>query len=139
MVKKLKRRKKINIKRERRKLIKEKRKQLQKDDLLPEKKSTKEIDIRLEKETKLYWIRVITGLISGVLGRLAFGLIGWWLLIWMVAFWFLPPFIISKYFLKYEYDKEGWNWKNIIKPGLGIYFLIFMVAAIFIHTFLAFL
>ena len=139
MVKKLKRRKRINIKRERQKLIKEKKKQLDKDDLLPEKKSTKEIDIRLEKETKLYWIRVITGLISGVLGRLAFGLIGWWLLIWMLAFWFLPPFFISKYVLKYEYDKEEWNWKNIIKPGLGIYFLIFMVVAIFIHTFLAFL
>ena len=139
MVKKLKRRKRINIKRERRKLIKEKRKQLEKDDLLPEKKSTKEIDIRLEKETKLYWMRVITGLICGVLGRLAFGLIGWWLLIWMLAFWFLPPFIISQYVLKYEYDKEEWNWKNIIKPGLGIYFLIFMVSVIFIHTFLAFL
>ncbi|MFX0009813.1 MAG: hypothetical protein ACFE9R_05815 [Candidatus Hermodarchaeota archaeon] len=139
MVKKLKRRKRVNIKRERRKLIKEKKKQLQKDDLLPEKKSTKEIDIRLEKETKLYWIRAITGLISGVLGRLAFGLLGWWLLIWMLAFWFLPPFVISKYVLKYEYDKEEWNWKNIIKPGIGIYFLIFMVVAIFIHTFLAFL
>ena len=139
MVKKEKRPKRINIKRERQQLIKEKRKQLQKEDILPEKKSTKEIDIRLEKETKLYWTRAMTGLLSGIFGRLLFGLIGWWLLLWMLAFWFLPPFIISKYLLKYKYDKEVWNWKNIIKPGIGIYFLVFMIATVFIHTFIAFL
>ncbi|NHJ24384.1 MAG: hypothetical protein EAX89_07410 [Candidatus Lokiarchaeota archaeon] len=139
MVKKEKRPKRINIKRERQKLLKEKRKQLQKQDLQPDKKSTKKIDIRLEKETKLYWIRAITGILSGIIGRLIFGLFGWWLFLWMLVFWFLTPFIVNKYILKYEYNKEEWNWKNIIKPGLGIYFLLFMIATIFIHTFLAFL
>ncbi len=139
MVKKEKRPKRINIKRERQKLLKEKRKQLQKQDLQPDKKSTKKIDIRLEKETKLYWIRAITGILSGIIGRLIFGLLGWWLFLWMLVFWFLTPFIVNKYILKYEYNKEEWNWKNIIKPGLGIYFLLFMIATIFIHTFLAFL
>jgi Flp pilus assembly protein TadB len=139
MVKKEKRPKRINIKRERQRLLKEKRKQLQKQDLQPDKKSTKKIDIRLEKETKLYWTRAFTAILSGIFGRLIFGLVGWWLLLWMVIFWLLAPFIISKYILKYEYDKEEWNWKNIIKPGLGIYFLLFMITTIFIHTFLAFL
>jgi len=139
MFKKEKRPKRINIKRERHKLIKEKKKQLENQDIQFDKKSTKKIDVRLEKETKLYWMRAITGILSGVFGRLVFGLIGWWLLLWMIIFWFIPPFIVNKFILKYEYDKEEWNWKNIIKPGLGIYFLLFMIVTVFIHTFLAFL
>ena len=133
MVKKDKRLKRINIKKERKKLIKEKRKQLQKQDLLVDKKSTKEIDVRLEKETKLYWIRAITGASVGLIGILI-GLIGWWMFIWMMCFWFITPFFVSFIIFRYEYNKEKWNWKNIIKPGIGIFFLLFMIVSILTFT-----
>jgi len=138
MGKKDKRRKRINIKRERQKLIKEKKKQFQKQDASLDKKATKEIDIRLEKETKIYWVRAITGVFSAFIGRLV-GLVGWWLLIWMICFWFLTPFFVSFVIYRYKYDKEEWNWKNIIKPGIGVYFLLFMIVGVLTHTFLAFL
>lgn len=139
MGKKDKRPKRVNIKKERQRLIKEKKKLLPKQDFQMERKSTKEIDIRLEKETKLYWVRAISGVLSGLIGRLFFGLIGWWLLIWMLCFWFITPFFVSFVVYKYEYDKAEWSWKNIIKPGIGIFFLLFMIVTVMIHTFLAFL
>ena len=140
MVKKDKRKpKRINIKKERQKLIKEKKKQYPEQELQMDKKSTKKIDIRLEKETKLYWIRAITAVLSGLLGRLLFNIYGIWLLLWMLCFWFITPFFVSFLVLRYEYDKEEWNWKNIIKPGIGIYFLLFMIVTIITHTFLAFI
>jgi hypothetical protein len=138
MPKKDKRRKKINIKKERQRLIKEKRKELEKQDLYHEKRNLKKIDIRLEKETNLYWIRALSGVITGLIGPII-GLIGWWLLIWMASFWLLFPFIANFIILKYDYDKEEWNWKNIIKPGVGIFFLLFMIAAVIVHTLMAFL
>ncbi|NVM43571.1 MAG: hypothetical protein HWN79_01535 [Candidatus Lokiarchaeota archaeon] len=140
MVKKDKRKsKRVNIKKARQKLIKEKKKLHPDQDLQMDKKSTKKIDIRLEKETKLYWIRAITAALSGLLGRLVFGFIGWPLLIWMLCFWFITPFVVSFVILKYDYDKEEWNWKNIIKPGIGIFFFLFMIVTTVTHTFLAFL
>ena len=87
MVKKDKRSKRINIKKERKKLIKEKRKLITKQEQQEDKKHKTKLDIRLEKETKLYWIRAITGALSALLGRL-FGFIGWPMLIWMLSFWF---------------------------------------------------
>ena len=138
MPKKDKRRKKINIKKERQRLIKEKRKELEKQDSFYEKRNLKKIDIRLDKETNLYWMRALSGIITGLIGPLI-GLIGWWLLIWMACFWLLFPFFTNFIILKYKYDKEEWNWKNIIKPGVGIFFLLFMIAAVIVHTLLAFL
>lgn len=139
MVKKVKRKaKRVNIKKERQKLIKEKKKLHPEQELQIDKKSTKKIDIRLEKETKLYWIRVITAVLSGLVGRVALGFFGWPLLIWMLCFWFITPFFVSFVILKYKYDKEEWNWKNIIKPGIGIYFLLFMIVTIITHTIIAF-
>jgi hypothetical protein len=145
MVKKDKRKpKRVNIKRERQRLIREKKKLHPDQDFQMDKKSTKKIDIRLEKETKLYWIRAITAVLSGLLGRLLFGIpntkmvFGYLLLIWMLCFWFITPFVVSFFILRYEYDKEEWSWKNIIKPGIGIYFLLFMIVTILTHTFLAF-
>ena len=135
--------KRVNIKKERQKLIKEKRKSHPEQEINIDKKSTKKIDIRLEKETKLYWIRAITAVLSGLLGRLFFGILpnysGLGLFIWMLCFWFLTPFFVSFIILKYQYDKEEWNWKNIIKPGIGIYFLLFMIVTVVIHTFMAFI
>ena len=140
MVKKDKRKaKRVNIKKERQKLIKEKKKLHPEIELQIDKKSTKKIDIRLEKETKLYWIRVITAVACGLVGRVALGLFGWPLLIWMLCFWFITPFFVSFVILKYKYDKEEWNWKNIIKPGIGIYFLLFMIVTIITHTIIAFI
>ena len=138
MVKKDNRPKKINIKKERKKLIKEKRKLLSKQELQEEKKHKTKLDIRLEKETKLYWIRAITGALSALIGRLI-GFIGWPMLIWMVSFWFLAPFFFNFVVLQYKYNKEEWNWKNIIKPGIGIFFLVFMIIGVITHTLLAFL
>jgi Flp pilus assembly protein TadB len=138
MVKKEKRSKRVNIKRERQKLIKEKKKQYQIQELQVDKKSEKEIDIRLQKETKLYWIRAISGALSAFIGILI-GLVGWKLLIWMLCFWFITPFFVSFLIFRYEYNKEEWNWKNIIKPGLGIFFFLFMIVGIITFTFLAFL
>lgn len=137
MVKKDKRHRRTNIKKERKRLIKEKKKQLQKQDLLTDKKSTKEIDIRLEKETKLYWVRALSGLVSGLLGVLI-GLKGWVLLIWMICFWFITPFFVSFIVFRYEYNKENWSWKNIIKPGIGIFFLLFMIVSIITFTLIKF-
>jgi len=138
MVKKEKRSKRVNIKRERQKLIKEKKKQYQIQDLQLDKKSEKDIDIRLQKETKLYWIRAISGALSALIGILI-GLLGWRLLIWMLCFWFITPFFVSFVVFRYEYSKEEWNWKNIIKPGLGIFFFLFMIVGVITFTFLAFL
>ncbi|MFX1356649.1 MAG: hypothetical protein ACFFA8_05130 [Promethearchaeota archaeon] len=138
MVKKEKRLKRVNIKRERQKLIKEKKKQFQIQDLQVDKKSEKKIDIRLQKETKLYWIRAISGALSAFIGILI-GLVGWILLIWMLCFWFITPFFVSFLIFRYKYNKEEWNWKNIIKPGLGIFFFLFMIVGVITFTFLAFL
>ncbi|MFX1385876.1 MAG: hypothetical protein ACFE9M_01550 [Promethearchaeota archaeon] len=132
-------RKKVDIKKRRQRLIKEKKKELKKQSIQVEKRPIKSFDLRLEKETKLYWIRAFTGALSAFVGRLIFGLIGWFSLIWMLVWWFLFPFIVSFNILKYEYDKEEWNWKNIIMPGIGIFFFLFMIVGVFLHTLLYFI
>ena len=143
--KKKKRPKKVDIRKRRDKLIKEQKKSIPKEVLKqqekkaqPKSESDRKLDIRLERETKLYWIRAITGALSGLLGRLLLGFIGWILLIWMLSFWFLFPFI-SNAILKYKYEKEEWTWKNIIKPGVGMFFFMFMIFSTVTHTFLKFL
>ncbi|MFX0105973.1 MAG: hypothetical protein ACFE75_10845 [Candidatus Hodarchaeota archaeon] len=132
-------RKKVHIKKRRQKLIREKKKELQKKAIQIEKRPLKTLDLRLEKETKLYWIRAVTGAVSAFVGRLLFGLIGWFLFIWMLLWWFLFPFFVSFIILKYEYNKEEWNWKNIILPGIGIFFFLFMIVGVFFHTLLEFI
>jgi len=128
--------KKVDIRKRRQKLLKEKRKELQKKEIKTEKKPSKEFDIRLEKETKLYLIRAITGALSAIVGRLILGLIGWFLLIWMLVWWFLFPFFVNYVILKYGYEKEEWSWKNIILPGIGIFFFSFMLVGVITHTIL---
>ena len=131
--------KKINILKKRKKLIREKKKEFQKKDILPKTTAVKPLDIRLEKETKLYWVRAITGALSALVGRLIFGFIGWFLLLWMLGWWFLFPFVVSFLIFKFNYDKEEWNWKNILMPGIGIYFFLFMIVGVIIHTMLTFI
>ena len=136
---KKKRLKKFNIKKKRQRLIKLKREMEEEKEKQEKDKRKTELEIRLEKETKLYWVRAVTGILFALLGRGLFQFVGWFLLIWMLAFWFGFPFITSFLIYRYEYDKEKWNWKNIIKPGIGIYFLFFMITGTILHTFLKFL
>ena len=131
--------KKVDIKKRRQKLLREKKKEQEKKEIPLEKKPLKALDLRLEKETKLYWVRAITGALSVIIGRLIFGLIGWFLFLWMLIWWFVFPFVVSSLIYKFEYDKEDWNWKNIILPGIGIFFLLFMLCGVFLHTILKFI
>ena len=131
MVKK-KKLKKFDIRKKRKELIELKKKKMDEGKGGEEKKD--KLEIRLEKETNLYWLRAITGAIGALIGRLLLGLVGWFLLIWMLALWFLTPFLYSFALFRYEYDEEEWNWKNIIKPGIGIYFFLFMIVGTIIHT-----
>jgi hypothetical protein len=135
----MRRRKKIDIKKRRKRLLKEKKKKLKKQSIQVEKKPLNSFDLRIERETKLYWIRALTGALSAFVGRLLFGLIGWFMLFWMLLWWFLFPFVVSFNILKYEYDKEEWHWKNIILPGIGIFFFLFMIVGVFFHTILIYL
>ena len=141
MAKNKKRQKKFDVRKKRAKILKERRKKLPKQDKqeIVKGKTEKEqkLEIRLEKETKLYWIRGVSGALSALVGRLFLGLLGWIMLLWMLFFWFIFPFIVNA-ILKYEYDKEEWTWKNVIKPGIGIFFFLFMIVGIFIHTLLRF-
>ena len=78
----------------------EKKKELDKQDVIPKKTTTKPFDLRLEKETKLYWIRAATGALSALIGRLLFGFIGWFLFLWMLFWWLLLYRIFWIIFLK---------------------------------------
>ncbi|MFX1276973.1 MAG: hypothetical protein ACFFBP_06845 [Promethearchaeota archaeon] len=139
--KKIRSRHKVNIKKERLKqkkhAEKEKKKLLKsREDLQPKQKqkSVKEtaLDIRITRETKIYWIRGATGAFSALILRLI-GFVGFPLLIWLIALLFLVPFVIN-YLLGYKLDKEEWTWKNVLKPGLGLFFFLFMFVGVIIET-----
>jgi hypothetical protein len=136
MAKKGTRAKKFDVRKRRQKLIKERKIHQQKKEVHQVKKDN-ELDLRLKKETNLYWIRVTTGALSALFGRLI-GLVGWSLFIWMLCFWLLFPFFVNFVLLRYKYDKEEWNWKNILMPGIGIFFFLFMIVGVTLHTFLVF-
>ena len=130
--------KKIDVRKKRSKLLKERQKQQPQLDIPVDKKKVKtekeeKLEIRLQKETKLYWVRAITGAISAFIG-VSIGLVSWSLFIWMLAFWFGFPFFVSFVIFRYTYDEEEWNWKNIIMPGIGIFFFLFMIVAIILYT-----
>jgi len=131
--------KKIDVRKKRSKLIKERQKELPPEEIQVDKKRAKTekeqaLEIRLEKETKLYWVRAITGVLCGFIGVQIFELVSWPLFIWMLGFWFGFPFFVSFVIFRYKYDKEEWSWKNIIMPGIGIYFFLFMIVAIIMYT-----
>lgn len=126
---------KIDIKKKRKRLMELRREKLDIDKKKQAKGKQKQIDIRLEQETKLYWARAISGAVCGLIGRLI-GFVGWLLLFWMLFFWFAFPFFASFIIYKFEYDKEDWSWKNIIMPGIGIFFFMFMLVSTVLHTLL---
>jgi len=130
--------KKVDVRKKRSKLIKERQKEYPQQDISVDKKKVKtekeeKLEIRLNKETKLYWVRAITGAISALIG-ISIGLVSWSLFIWMLAFWFGFPFFVSFVIFRYDYDEEEWNWKNIIMPGIGIFFFLFMIVAVILYT-----
>lgn len=137
MASKKKHAKRFDVRKKRAKLLKEREKQQPKEEREEKKKFKTEkeekLEIRLAKETKLYWIRAATGAMSAIIGSLIV-LTSWWLLIWMLSFWLGFPFLASFLILRYEYDKEEWNWKNIIRPGIGIFFFLFMIIVVLLHT-----
>ncbi|TFF85612.1 MAG: hypothetical protein EU518_00860 [Promethearchaeota archaeon] len=126
---------KIDIKKKRKRMMELRREKLDLDKKKEAKGKQKDIDIRLEKETKLYWVRAITGAVCALVGRLI-GFVGWLLLIWMLFFWFVFPFFASFIIFQFKYDKEEWTWKNIIMPGIGMYFFLFMIVSTILHTLL---
>ena len=137
MASKKKHAKRFDVRKKRAKLLKEREKQQPKEDREEKKKFKTEkeekLEIRLEKETKLYWTRAATGAISALIGSLI-GLTSWWLFLWMLIFWLGFPFLASFLILRYKYDKEEWNWKNIIRPGIGIFFFLFCIIAMLLYT-----
>jgi len=131
--------KKVDVRKKRSKLLKERKKEHPSEEIQLDKKRAKTekeqaLEIRLKKETNLYWVRAIMGALCGFVGVYFFGLESYPLLIWMLAFWFGFPFFVSFVIFRYQYDEEEWSWKNILMPGIGIYFFLFMIVAIIMHT-----
>jgi hypothetical protein len=107
--------------------------------IVSRKKTKDEIqkDEAAESEKKFYWTRALSGVGAAIVGRVLVGLIGWDMLIWMVCWWFGFPWIMSFIIFRIPYEKKKWDWKKIMKTGVGIYFFLFMVTATICHTFMA--
>ena len=99
-----------------------------------QKKAEIELKEKLTKEEKFYWIRTAGGAFFALIGVLIFRLLGWWIFLYGVLTIFIFPFIISFLILKLPYKKKVWDWKNIIKTGLGGNFFIFMLISTIVHT-----
>jgi hypothetical protein len=85
-------------------------------------------------EDKFYWIRLISALVGAILGTTVFHFVGWIHLIWMVSIWFGFPWIINFAILRIPYVKDKWDWKHILKTGIGAYFFFYMLIATILHT-----
>ncbi|MBN2155134.1 MAG: hypothetical protein JW776_03765 [Candidatus Lokiarchaeota archaeon] len=100
----------------------------------------KKTKVELEKDAitrqkeLFYWGKAITGAIAGFLGVTLFRLVGWWMLLYMILVWFGFPWILSFGFFRFQYDKDNWSWKEILKEGAGIFFLTFMLVSTIFHT-----
>ncbi|QEE14883.1 LVIVD repeat-containing protein [Promethearchaeum syntrophicum] len=92
----------------------------------------------LSMEEKFYWSRVITGVLSGIFGAWPFQLVGWWMFLYMMCFQFIFPFFLSFVVFRLPYKKGKWDWKNILKTGIGANFFIFLLASTAVHTFVVF-
>jgi hypothetical protein len=92
----------------------------------------------LSMEEKFYWSRAITGLLSGIFGAWPFQIVGWWMFLYMMCFQFIFPFVLSFGVFRLPYKKGKWDWKNILKTGIGINFFIFLFASTAVHTLVVF-
>ena len=94
------------------------------------KTKEKVADIEKKKEItteeKFYWVRVAVGAISALLGVLVFKLVGWWIFLYMMLLLLGWPFIQSFLIFRLPYKKDKWDWKQILKTGIGGYFFTFM-------------
>jgi len=131
--------KKVDVRKKRSKLLKERKKEHPSEEILIDKKRPKTqkeqaLEIRLAKETRLYWVRAIMGALTGFIGVYFFELVSWYLFIWMLSFWLGFPFFVSFVIFRYEYDEEEWSWKNIFLPGIGIFFFLFMIVALLTYN-----
>ena len=88
----------------------------------------------LSMEEKFYWSKAITGLLSGIFGAWPIQLVGWWMFLYMMCFLFIFPFFLSFVIFRIPYKKGKWDWKNILKTGIGVNFFIFLFASTAIHT-----
>ncbi len=100
----------------------------------------KKTKVELEKDAitrqkeLFYWAKAITGALAGFLGVYMFQLVGWWMFIYMILMLAGFPWILSFGYFRFRYDKENWSWKEILKEGVGIFFLTFMLMATVCHT-----
>jgi len=104
------------------------RKYLRKKFLIPEEELGKKPKTN---EEKLYFYKVLLGFAAGVVSQLI-GLVGWWLFLWMIAFWIGAPLLIGRLMAPYEKDK--WDWKMFLKTAVMAFFTLFMVTTTVIHT-----
>ena len=92
----------------------------------------------LSMEEKFYWSRAITGLLSGIFGAWPIQIVGWWMFLYMICFQFIFPFFLSFVVFRLPYKKDKWDWKNILKTGIGVNFFIFLFASTAVHTIIVF-
>ncbi|MHA1776225.1 MAG: hypothetical protein DRO88_11980 [Promethearchaeia archaeon] len=88
-----------------------------------EKEKTKERTI----EEKFYWVKVITAVVSSLFGVLVFDLRGWWMFLYLAGFMLVWPFLQSFVIFRLPYKKKQWDWKKILKTGVGAFFFSFML------------
>jgi hypothetical protein len=99
-----------------------------------EKKAEIEKKKEVTLEDKFYWVRSMSGIVFALLGRVVFNLVGWPMFFWMIAFWFGWPWLISFVIFRIPYEKGKWDWKMIMKTGIGAYFFLFMLTSTIAHT-----
>ncbi len=88
----------------------------------------------ITKEEKFYWVRLAVGVISALLGVLVFKLVGWWMFLYMMLLLLGWPFIQSFLIFRLPYKKDKWDWKQILKTGIGGYFFTFMFVSTICFT-----
>ena len=85
-------------------------------------------------EEKFYWSRALLGLLSAIIGSGIFHIVGWWMLLFLGVSILVFPFIMSFVVFRLEYIKDKWDWKNILKTGIGAHFFLFMLLSTALHT-----
>lgn len=85
-------------------------------------------------EDKFYWTRALVGALVAIIGTVGFHFVGWVMLAWMGGFLLGFPWIMSFVIFRIPYVKGKWDWKHILKTGIGAYFFIFMLIATILHT-----
>ncbi|MHA1611357.1 MAG: LVIVD repeat-containing protein [Promethearchaeota archaeon] len=80
-------------------------------------------------EEKFYWAKVLSAVVTSLLAVLVFNLRGWWMLLYLAGFMLVWPFIQSFLIFRLPYKKDQWDWKQILKTGVGAFFFIFMLVS----------